>query len=250
MEANDKLQMLLDYTGLKILPFSKSIGQGSQTFYDIRSGKIQSFTVDVANKITASYPEINKDWLIGDDGNMLRKAPDKKTDALNQLGKIQNGKNKTNPNKIVPDDEVIKIKTYIIPMKGFAGLKNAIYDDQYITDNFEESTVEVPKHLYSPISYRIQSSGDSMPDSIPNNSWVTAVPVPEMLWMTYKFLPDKIYVLFHPYRGILFKHVRNLPFNEIELYSQNPDKNEYPDEKFKITDFRKILLAIKVENFL
>lgn len=28
--------------------------------------------------------------------------PDKKTDALNQLGKIQNGKNKTNANKIVP----------------------------------------------------------------------------------------------------------------------------------------------------
>ena len=74
MEAKYKLEMLLDYTGLKILPFSKSVGQGSQTFYDIRSGKIQSFTVDVANKITAAFPEINKEWLISDDVNMLRRS--------------------------------------------------------------------------------------------------------------------------------------------------------------------------------
>lgn len=249
MEANDKLEMLLDYTGLKILPFSKSIGQGSQTFYDIRSGKIQSFTVEVANKIVKVYPDINKEWLISDEPNMLRQTPDKKTAALDQLSKITNGKNK-NDGKIITDDEVIKIKTYIIPMKGFAGLKNAIFDDQYITENFEESTTEVPKHLYSPVSYRIQSSGKSMPYSIPENAWVTAVPVPEMIWMTYKFLPNKVYVLFHPYRGILFKHVRSLPFDEIELSSQNEDKDEFPDETFKITEFRKILLAIKVENFL
>lgn len=251
MEAKDKLEMLLDYTDLKILPFSKSIGQGSQTFYDIRSGKIQNFTVDVANKIIKKYPEINKEWLIAEELNMLKRPPDKTTDALQQLEKIQNGKPKNaGEGKIVNEDEVIKIKTYIIPMKGFAGLKNAIYDDQYITENFEESTTEVPKHLYSPVSYRIQSSGDSMPASIPNNAWVTAVPVPEMIWMTYKFLPKKIYVLFHPYRGILFKHVKNMPFDEIELSSQNKDKDEFPVETFKITEFRKILLAIKVENFL
>lgn len=177
--------------------------------------------------------------------------PDNKTDALNQLQKVQNGKNKNaGEGKVLNDGDIIKIKTFVIPMKGFAGLKNAIYDDQYIMDNFAETTTEVPHHLYSPVSYRIQSSGNSMPISIPNNAWVTAVPVPEMMWMTYKFIEDKIYVLFHPYRGILFKYVRNLPFNEIELYSQNRDKNEYPDEKFKITDFRKILLAIKVESFI
>ena len=37
MEASEKLEMLLEYSGMKILPFSKEVGQGSQTFYDIRS---------------------------------------------------------------------------------------------------------------------------------------------------------------------------------------------------------------------
>ena len=73
MEANEKLEMLLEYSGMKILPFSKEVGQGSQTFYDIRSGKIQSFTNDVANKIVDAFPEINKEWLIGNDANMLKK---------------------------------------------------------------------------------------------------------------------------------------------------------------------------------
>lgn len=39
MEAHEKLEMLLEYSEMKILPFSKEVGQGSQTFYDIRSGK-------------------------------------------------------------------------------------------------------------------------------------------------------------------------------------------------------------------
>lgn len=62
---------------------------------------------DVANKIVAAFPEINKEWLIGNDANMLKKRaspfdepytpepkPDKKTDVLKQLENIksQNGK--------------------------------------------------------------------------------------------------------------------------------------------------------------
>ena len=179
--------------------------------------------------------------------------PEKKSEDLKQLENIksQNGKSKnSNEGKVLNNDDVVKIKTFIIPIKGFAGLKNAFYDDQYITENFDETTTDVPHYLYSPISYRIQSTGNSMPKSIPDGSWVTGVPVPEMMWLTYKFKQDKIYILFHPYRGILFKHVKNISEHEIMLCSENEDKEEYPDEKFKINEFRKILLAIKVERFI
>lgn len=176
---------------------------------------------------------------------------DKKAEALNQLKKIQNGKNKnSNEGKVLGAGDVVKIKTYVIPMKGFAGLKRAIYNDQYITEHFEETTTEVPHHLYSPISYRIQSSGNSMPKSIPDNAWVTGVPISEDLWYTYKFDADRVYILFHPYRGILFKHVERLSEKSIKLMSENEDKIEYEDEIFEITEFRKILLAIKVETFI
>lgn len=174
--------------------------------------------------------------------------PDKKTDAMNQLGKIQNGKNKYNEGRIVPDAEIIKIKSYIIPIKGFAGLKNALYDDMYINENFEQTQTEVPKELYASVSYKIQSTGDSMPTTIPEKSWVTGVPIPEQDWMDYKFKPNKVYVLFHPFRGILFKYVKTMPHNEVQLSSQNSE--EHPEEIFKITEFRKILIAIKVEIFI
>ena len=171
--------------------------------------------------------------------------------SLKDSAQISNGKSKnSNEGKVLKNDDVVKIKTFIIPIKGFAGLKNAFYDDQYITENFDETTTEVPHYLYSPISYRIQSTGNSMPKSIPDGSWVTGVPVPEMMWLTYKFKQDKTYILFHPYRGILFKNVKNLSEHEIMLCSENEDKEEYPDEKFKINEFRKILLAIKVERFI
>lgn len=171
--------------------------------------------------------------------------------SLINSAQISNGKSKnSNEGKVLKNDDVVKIKTFIIPIKGFAGLKNAFYDDQYITENFDETTTEVPHYLYSPISYRIQSTGNSMPKSIPDGAWVTGVPIPEMMWLTYKFKQDKIYILFHPYRGILFKHVKNISEHEIMLCSENEDKEEYPDEKFKINEFRKILLAIKVERFI
>lgn len=171
--------------------------------------------------------------------------------SLKDSAQISNGKSKnSNEGKVLKNDDVVKIKTFIIPIKGFAGLKNAFYDDQYITENFDETTTEVPHYLYSPISYRIQSTGNSMPKSIPDGSWVTGVPIPEMMWLTYKFKQDKIYILFHPYRGILFKHVKNISEHEIMLCSENEDKEEYPDEIFKINEFRKILLAIKVERFI
>lgn len=171
--------------------------------------------------------------------------------SLKDSPQLSNGKSKnSNEGKVLKNDDVVKIKTFIIPIKGFAGLKNAFYDDQYITENFDETTTEVPHYLYSPISYRIQSTGNSMPKSIPDGSWVTGVPIPEMMWLTYKFKQDKIYILFHPYRGILFKNVKNISEHEIMLCSENEDKEEYPDEKFKINEFRKILLAIKVERFI
>lgn len=210
--------------------------------------------IDFEEKFFKAFPKSkylkNDDFLSHLPDPMPKENPTIK-DALKKLDKIQNGKTRNSSDgTVLQTGDVIHIKTFVIPMKGFAGLKNAIYDDQYITDNFEETTTEVPHHLYSPISYRIQSSGNSMPKSIPQNAWVTGTPIAEMLWLEYKFKPDKIYILFHPYRGILFKHVKNLNGTEIMLYSENDDKNEYPDEVFNITDFRKILLAIKVEIFI
>lgn len=177
--------------------------------------------------------------------------PDKKADALQQLDKVQNGKQKNaGEGRRVNEGDVIKIKTFIIPIKGFSGLKNALYDDQYITENFEQETTEVPKEYYASTSYKIQSTGNSMPKTIPEGAWVTGVPIPEQDWLNYKFRSDKVYIFFHPYKGILFKNAKNLPHDEVRLCSENIDKEDYPDEDFKITEFRKICVAIKVETFI
>lgn len=64
-----------------------------------------------------------------------------------------------------------------------------------------------------------------MPKSIPDNAWVTGVPISEDLWYTYKFDADRVYILFHPYRGILFKHVERISEKSIKLMSENEDKN-------------------------
>lgn len=261
MEAKERLNQLYNYfdtnaSKIELLIREKDSNTkfSRQSLYNIESGKTKSISFKLASEIIKAFDGLNIEWLLTGKGNMI--LPNYKgAVSINQNKsnpvQISNGKSKnSNEGKVLNNDDVVKIKTFIIPIKGFAGLKNAFYDDQYITENFDETTTDVPHYLYSPISYRIQSTGNSMPKSIPDGSWVTGVPVPEMMWLTYKFKQDKTYILFHPYRGILFKHVKNLSEYEIMLCSENEDKEEYPDEKFKINEFRKILLAIKVERFI
>lgn len=250
MDTQSRLQALLNYFGLSIGALGREVGQVPQTFYDIKSGKIKSFSLEVSNKITERFPEISFTWLTTGKGEMIEK-PDKKTEALQQLSKVQNGKQKNSAEgRMVPDEEVIQIKTYLIPIKGFSGLKNALFDDIYISENFDQTTTEVPKEYYASTSYKIQSTGQSMPLTIPEGAWVTGVPIPQMDWLGYKFREDKVYVLFHHIKGILFKRVKNIPHGNIRLMSENPDKEEYPDEDFDIREFKKICIAIKVETFI
>ena len=106
MDAKQKLDKLLTYFGTNKNQLGTATGK-RQTFYDIAKGKIKSFSPELVSAIKNVYPEINENWFLFDEGEMLKKRaspfeepytpepkPDKKADALEQLEKkkSQNGK--------------------------------------------------------------------------------------------------------------------------------------------------------------
>lgn len=71
MTDSERIEELVKYSGLNIKRLAEEIGLKTvQTLYDIRNGK-HGISKDVANKIKGKYLNINFNWLLTGEGEML-----------------------------------------------------------------------------------------------------------------------------------------------------------------------------------
>lgn len=72
MEANKKIEAILEYLNLNAKVFSEKLGyERPQIIYDIQKGKTKRISEELANKIISVFPAIRKSWLLADDGDMV-----------------------------------------------------------------------------------------------------------------------------------------------------------------------------------
>lgn len=96
MEANKKIELILEY--LKISPkvFSERLGYDRpQIIYDIQKGKTKRISEDLAFKISSVFPEIDRIWLLTGEGEMIK---DKITQEANGDNNTQVAGNSNNVN--------------------------------------------------------------------------------------------------------------------------------------------------------
>ncbi len=181
-----------------------------------------------------------------------------KEEALGALVKItskkHDGKPKNfNEGRLINDEELVQQKVVEIPINGFAGLKQAFFSDDYIQEHFKEKIEYVrPEEKIIGVYYKtkIEKNNFSMVPTLNPNETTWNEPISEMFWNTENiFKKEKVYSLWHPYRGILFKRIKNHNIQEgkITLSSDNEDKATYEDEEFLLSEFRKILVVRKKE---
>jgi len=178
------------------------------------------------------------------------KIPEAKIPILRTL--LENKIENIGDGKIIYDDSLVPAKIIIIPIKGFAGLQRAFFEDQYIEQNFQVETVMVkPDERGTYLKIQVEKNCYSMANTILPDDWTWNLEISKMDWLDKgTFKPDKIYCLFHYKRGILFKRISKILWDQITLSSDNPDKVEYPDETFDLTEFSKILQVKKIERKL
>lgn len=70
-ESKDIISDVIEYAGVEIPTLAKEIGVNKYRFYDIMRGQVKKISLDLANKICAAYPEINKSYLLKGEGEML-----------------------------------------------------------------------------------------------------------------------------------------------------------------------------------
>lgn len=170
-------------------------------------------------------------------------------DVNGKLNEILSNRNKeSNEGGIILEDEdSVFIKRTIVSIKGFAGLKQAFFAEDYMEKNFEVETIRVPKEEAGRHYYKIQvkENNFSMYPKIEPLDWTDCIDIPQEEWgAPNTFKVGRIYSLWHPIKGILFKFVERTsdPF-VVKLKSLNEDKVEYPDVEFNLLEFRKIMVV-------
>ena len=73
MTASDKINQLLIHLKINAKAFSERLGYDRpQIIYDIQKGKTKRISVELADKIASVFAEVNRAWLLADEGEMLR----------------------------------------------------------------------------------------------------------------------------------------------------------------------------------
>lgn len=70
-QGKEIVNEVLEYLGLKAPTFANEIGVLYSRVQNVQQGKAKKISLDLANKICAVYPEINKSYLLKGEGEML-----------------------------------------------------------------------------------------------------------------------------------------------------------------------------------
>lgn len=243
MDAKNKLELLLQYTGENRTSLGKRIGQVPQTFHDIHNEKIKSFSPNVVRKIKAIFPEINEDFFLFDSQNLL---------IGTEKRQVNNVPKNDGNSKVVNIEELNPVKAFIIPIKGRAGLQSNYYAEVMINDlEVEEGGILTNEKKFGTY-FKIEVEGDSMYDGtdggLKHGDWAYCRSVPKHYWRDKLHIHKyRIWCFFHNERGIIFKHVEshNPETGELVLSSFNPDKKEYPNFKINIGECSYVCNVVK-----
>ena len=87
--VQDRISMLAVHAGNKSLKaLARDLGINPQVFYDIMSGKTLRISARVADKIFLAFPDVNKDWVLNGEGEMLSRPTPKLSDPVTISGDL------------------------------------------------------------------------------------------------------------------------------------------------------------------
>ena len=77
------MEALAEYLKISVAELSQKAGyERPQSFYDVQSGKTKNISPKMVNNIVSAFPEINKDWLLTGNGEMLIEEEEEEEDEL------------------------------------------------------------------------------------------------------------------------------------------------------------------------
>lgn len=226
MDVKGRLKKYLDYRDIKHKDFTTSIGTSGGYINAIR----KSISPDKIAIIKIKYPDLNIDWLLYEEGEMLNNSY---SNAIKGEG--------SNAKILKEDEDFVWLETIKIPEKAALGAASNFFAESYMSE-LEKGRVRVKKD-HKGDYYEVEATGDSMNDSttkaLLDKDWYLARDIPRDFWKSKLHLNHwNIFYFLHNEKGNLIKEVKNHnpETGEVLLHSWNPDKNLYPDFTINLKD--------------
>lgn len=201
MDIKDRFARFIEYKKLSKRKFQESIGVSNSYIQNIASG----IGAEVLSRISKTYPDLNTDWLLTGEGDMLKPAPSSSEGAESAAGAPE-----------VPAGHFIPL----IPVSAQGGSLN----DFVVSIKGSEC-----EKVLSPArgaEFAIQVAGDSMAPEYPNGSQIHIKRINEQAFIEW----GKVYVLDTCNGTVIKRIVPSARRGFIRCLSINPDPIYAPFE--------------------
>lgn len=236
----ERLKEYIDFKGISIAAFEKSIGMSNASFSKQLKNK-GAIGTDKLENILNTYPDISPTWLITGEGNMLKQASIPKTmDSANPL--ITTNKNSEKAAKTFA--EATKTTPGAIPLVseqavgGFAGTDFSIKEHDVL------AYYVIPKFQFLGVDFMIEVVGDSMiPKFYPGDIIACSI-INHSRYIEW----NKCHLIATIDRGLIVKRI--MPCSDTEYLTAVSDNKEYPPfdiPKDEITGMARIVGCIHLE---
>jgi len=239
----------------RIKEFILSLGIETKAF-EIAAGLSNGFVNNIGqsireksmNQILSVYPELNRNWLLTGEGNML--VQNSKSNAID-LGELpSNFELDETPFIELPGGDILMVFP-LVEESAYAGYLNGYADPEFIEQRPKHSLIVQKYHkgLYRGFEIVGDSMDNGTIESIPDKSKVTGRFLMHHHWENKLHLHRyKDFIIVHKTDGIIAKRIikHNVEEGIILIHSLNPDKESYPDKEIHLNDVKELYNIIDV----
>lgn len=230
METTVKQRLIhfIKHKSLTQKRFEEMLGLSNGYVNNIR----KSISNNVLLRLCAQFPEINRDWLLYGEGEMLKASIKKPMGNVELLGEVR---------------EIIEEET--VPVKFFELNPTAGFSMQYFLSE-EVSTINIiPSHgeRLGDDYCAFKVKGESMAPQIQSNALILCQEIPPTRWYS---IGEAVVVIVYEKEGESYgvlKRIKDNRLNDHNYLLLSSDNPEYPHtEKVALAEIRCIFRAVRV----
>lgn len=210
---NSYLYDLIVYLKMNPKSFAESLGfKRVDRIYNVLNG-VNGISPDLAKIISDVYNEVNYEWLLAGEGEMLR-------DGFQEAKPLKEVKQKK---------YTTTLEVKIVTMKARAGFSDSYYADEYLED-MPTVLIEADRE-YKGNYLAFEVDGDSMEPEYNKGDVVICREVKRDLWKYKLHYKDYDFIIAHGTKGIMLKEItsHDPETGEITCHSLNNENGKNKD---------------------
>ena len=226
MDIKERIKQFINYKGITVKAFEIQCNLSNGYISSMRKG----FGADKLNNVLTEFPELNRDWLLYGEGEMLRQAPESNAHIVGAYVPPQLG-----------DPGVYRIPA--LPVGAQATFAESMSDTVYVNpfEDFRDVPLLPEELAIKDRLINIQVDGESMEPTLADGAWVLSRQLKESQWGNASGV---VFVSYGEY--FVVKRVKvNRLFTE-NYMTLSSDNKDYGEMTVQLSEIHAIWKALRI----